>query len=109
MKDKTTAGILAIFLGGLGIHRFYLGHIGKGIIYLLFCWTFIPSVIALIEGIGFLTMSDDQFNGYMAERMDTQPVAVTDKATELSKYFELKEKGVISQEEFDKKKAELLK
>ncbi len=56
-RSKVTAGILALLLGGLGVHRFYLGQ-AIGILYLLFCWTFIPSIIALIEGILFLTMSD---------------------------------------------------
>lgn len=57
-KDKIAAGLLAVFLGGIGIHKFYLGKIGQGIIYLLFSWTFIPSIIALIEGIIYLTTSD---------------------------------------------------
>src|SRR5690554_3028666 len=38
-KSKTTAGLLAIFLGAFGIHKFYLGRTGMGILYLLFCWT----------------------------------------------------------------------
>ena len=61
MKNKTTAGILAIFLGGLGVHRFYLGQIGLGVLYLVFCWTFIPAVVALIDGIIFLTKSEEAF------------------------------------------------
>ena len=48
MKSKTTAALLALFLGGLGIHRFYLDESSKGILYLVFCWTFIPSMIAVI-------------------------------------------------------------
>ena len=35
MKSKTTAAILAIFLGGLGIHRFYLGKTSSGFVYLV--------------------------------------------------------------------------
>lgn len=62
MKSKIVAAVLAFFLGGLGIHRFYLGETGKGIFYLLFCWTFIPSVIAFIDGILFLTMNENIFN-----------------------------------------------
>jgi len=61
MKSKIVAGILAILLGGLGVHRFYMGHIGKGILYLIFCWTGIPGVLALIEGIMFLVKSDEEF------------------------------------------------
>ncbi len=59
--DRMTAALLAIFLGALGGHKFYLGRIGQGILYLLFCWTFIPAIIAFIEGIIFLTMSDADF------------------------------------------------
>ncbi len=60
-KDKIVAGILALVLGGLGIHKFYLGKIGQGILYLLFFWTGIPGIIALVEGIIYLTMSDEDF------------------------------------------------
>ena len=52
MKSKTTAAILAFLLGGVGAHRFYLGQSGLGIIYLLFFWTFIPAIVALV-GISF--------------------------------------------------------
>jgi TM2 domain-containing membrane protein YozV len=61
IKSKTTAGLLGIFLGGLGAHKFYLGKIGLGILYLVFCWTFIPAIIGLIEGIMYLTATDDAF------------------------------------------------
>lgn len=60
-KSKTTAGILGIFLGGFGAHKFYLGKTGMGILYLLFCWTYIPGIIGLIEGIIYLTKSDADF------------------------------------------------
>ncbi|TBL77334.1 TM2 domain-containing protein [Paenibacillus thalictri] len=61
MKSRVTAGVLAILLGGFGIHKFYLGKIGIGIVYLLFCWTGIPSIIGLIEGILYLTKTDSEF------------------------------------------------
>lgn len=54
--------IFALFLGGLGIHRFYLGQNGKGILYLIFCWTFIPALIALFDFFAFIFMSEDSFN-----------------------------------------------
>ncbi|WP_295121198.1 TM2 domain-containing protein [Ruminococcus sp.] len=47
--NKTAYCLLCIFLGGIGIHKFYAGKVGIGILYLLFCWTLIPSLIALIE------------------------------------------------------------
>ena len=60
-KSRIVAAILAFFLGGLGIHKFYLGQIGWGIIYLIFCWTFIPSIVAFIEFIIYLCTSDEDF------------------------------------------------
>lgn len=61
-KSKVIAALLALFLGGFGIHKFYLNQIGMGIVYLLFCWTFIPAIIAFIEFIILLLMSDAEFN-----------------------------------------------
>nr|WP_257719828.1 TM2 domain-containing protein [Psychrobacter urativorans] len=57
-----TAALLAFFLGGFGAHKFYLGKVGMGILYLIFFWTFIPAIIAFIEFIILLVMSDDEFN-----------------------------------------------
>lgn len=48
-KTPATGVVLTLFLGGLGAHRFYLGQIGLGILYVVFCWTFIPALVALIE------------------------------------------------------------
>ena len=59
--QKWVAVLLAFFLGGIGVHKFYLGRDGQGILYLLFCWTFIPSVIAFVEGFVYLTLSEEQF------------------------------------------------
>lgn len=61
IKNKIVAGLLAIFLGGFGIHKFYLGKVGQGLIYLLFCWTGIPAIIAFIEGIIYLCSNDHNF------------------------------------------------
>jgi len=61
-RNRITAALFAIFLGGLGIHKFYLGYIVGGLIYLLFCWTFIPSIVGFIEGIMYLSMSESDFN-----------------------------------------------
>jgi len=61
-KDKFVAGLLGIFLGGLGIHKFYLGKPVDGILSILFCWTFIPAIIGFIEGIIYMCMSDEKFD-----------------------------------------------
>jgi TM2 domain-containing membrane protein YozV/Tfp pilus assembly protein PilE len=52
--DKTALALLAFFLGGFGAHKFYLGKYGQGILYILFCWTGIPALIAFIEFIIYL-------------------------------------------------------
>ncbi len=62
MKDKNVAAILALFLGGIGVHKFYLGRTGWGIVYLLFAWTMIPAFAALVEFIILATMDTDEFN-----------------------------------------------
>lgn len=60
-KSKLAAALFALFLGSFGIHKFYLGRIGWGIVYLLLCWTFIPAIIGFIEGILLLIMSESDF------------------------------------------------
>lgn len=81
-KSKTVAGLLAIFLGGLGIHKFYLGFTGPGLVYLLIntvgwliTWIMlgIPNIvlgiIAFIEGIIYLTKTDEEFEQtYVVEK-----------------------------------------
>lgn len=60
-KNRLTAAILGIILGGFGAHHFYLGNTGKGILYLVFFWTYIPAVVGFVEGIIYLTQSDEEF------------------------------------------------
>ena len=57
--NKIVYCILAFCMGGIGIHKFYAGRIAAGIIYLLFCWTWIPSIIAFIEFIIALCQPSD--------------------------------------------------
>jgi TM2 domain-containing membrane protein YozV len=61
-RSKASAGIFAILFGSFGVHKFYLGKILQGFVYLLFCWTGIPGFIGLIEGIIYLTISNEKFN-----------------------------------------------
>lgn len=60
-KSRYTAAALALLLGGVGVHKFYLGQVGLGILYLMFSWTLIPGVIAFVEFIIYLSMSDERF------------------------------------------------
>jgi hypothetical protein len=59
--NRAIAVPLAIFLGGLGAHKFYLGQGMAGVLYLIFCWTFIPALIGFIEGLHYLSYSRDEF------------------------------------------------
>ncbi len=83
-NKKILAGILAIVLGSLGVHKFILGYQKEGFIllgitlaaYLLMCFfglgllfVWIPGLIGLIEGIIYLTKSDEEFyNTYQVGR-----------------------------------------
>ncbi|MDB5411180.1 MAG: hypothetical protein JWL84_6092 [Rhodospirillales bacterium] len=60
-RSRLAAALFAILLGGLGIHKFYLGRVGWGVVYLLFSWTLIPIVVGFIEGIVLIGMSDTAF------------------------------------------------
>ncbi len=78
-NKKMLAGLLAIFLGAFGVHKFILGYTKEGIIMLvvtviLMIFTcgmlgWVVGVVGLIEGIMYLTKSDEEFyNTYQAGR-----------------------------------------
>jgi TM2 domain-containing membrane protein YozV len=124
MKSKSTAGMLALFLGGLGAHKFYLDRPVQGLCYLVFCWTFIPACIALIEAIIYFTMSDAAFNakyntGLALPAAQPQNIVVnvqntavsdgtTDRVAKLRELIALKEAGHLSPDEFEAEKRRLL-
>jgi len=66
-KSRVTAGVLALLLGGLGIHKFYTGAWGWGIVYVLLVWTYVPAVVAIVEGIRYLVLSDADFKRKAAQ------------------------------------------
>lgn len=63
-EKKIAAALLGIFLGTFGANKFFLGYINEGIIQIVLnivtCG--IATVVPLIEGIIYLTMSDQQFD-----------------------------------------------
>lgn len=74
-KSRVTAGVLALLLGYLGVHKFYLGFFIPGMVFLLantvglmFTWEllFLPNlaleVIAFVEGVTYLTKSPQEFH-----------------------------------------------
>jgi len=74
-KSKVVYGILAILLGSLGIHKFYVGDSKNGLIYLLITvctvgmLAFIPGILALISGIMALIGTDSDFTQkYVVEK-----------------------------------------
>ncbi len=74
-KDRIAAGLLGIFLGGLGIHKFYLGYTKEGVIMLVITLATcgiggtVISIIGFIEGIIYLTKSDDDFQYLYVENI----------------------------------------
>lgn len=73
-KEKTVAGILGILLGSLGVHHFYLGSNIAGVILLVVTvvtcgfGAVITGLVALVEGILLLVMSDEEFNARYNQR-----------------------------------------
>jgi TM2 domain-containing membrane protein YozV/cold shock CspA family protein len=61
IKSRTTTAILALLLGGFGVHFFYLGAWGWGLVSVLFSWTSIPAIAGLILGIRYLLITDKEF------------------------------------------------
>ena len=62
MKSRIVAAILAFVFSFIGAHNFYLGKTGKGILCILFCWTYIPTLMSFFDAIRFLVMSDADFD-----------------------------------------------
>ena len=71
-NKKVLAGIMGILFGWLGIHKFILGYTREGVIMLVICvctCTIVSSLIGFIEGIIYLTKSDEEFyNTYQANK-----------------------------------------
>jgi len=77
--NKRTLLFLTLVLGWLGAHRFYLGSHVLGILYLLFCWTMIPGLMALLEFLVFLVISnkflEDNYTAHNSAR-DFVPITI---------------------------------
>jgi TM2 domain-containing membrane protein YozV len=70
-EKKIAAGICGILIGGLGVHKFILGYTKEGIIQIVIsiCTCGIGGIIGFIEGIIYLTKSDEDFvNTYITNK-----------------------------------------
>jgi len=81
-KNRTTALLFTLFLGGIGAHHYYMGNVKLGILYTVFFWTFIPGLVSFIEL--FLIMGRvDRHNERMAQEIATR-VRVLSSPTQVS-------------------------
>ena len=75
MKNRFVALIFALFLGSFGLHKLYLGHVLAGIMYLIFSWTGIPTILSFIDVIILATMDERKFNViYNHQQLPAAPV-----------------------------------
>lgn len=120
MKNKSVATLLAFFLGSFGIHKFYLGETLAGVLYLVFCWTMIPGLIAFFEFIGLLVMSEQSFNvkynsnyvlGQTMNYISSQNIVQESSKDKMAILIDLKklyDSGVITAEEYEEKRRKYL-
>lgn len=115
MKNKLIAALLAFIAGGFGLHKFYLGKTGQGIVYLIFFWTIIPAIIAFFESISLLIMDDEEFDlkynpDYYNYSYEEGGEALELKSLDrLERLASLLEKGIINRDEFNQEKAYILR
>jgi TM2 domain-containing membrane protein YozV len=113
MKNKVTAALMALFLGSIGIHKFYLGQNFAGVVYLLFFWTGLPAIIAFFEFLGLILMSDRAFDAQFNHRLPAYQNSLTkesarDRVAVLGELKKLYDMGVITAEEYEEKRRKIL-
>ena len=115
MRNRLVALILTFFAGAFGIHKFYLGENFAGIMYFIFSWTLIPTVLAFFEFLGLAFMSDEafnrKFNGVAATPtlpVKTRKESSREIAATLGELKKLYDNGVITAEEYEVKRRKLL-
>jgi TM2 domain-containing membrane protein YozV len=67
-RNYALAVALALILGHFGIHKFYIGKPWVGLLYLLFSWTFIPTLLGIIEGIMWIMMGPQAWDEQYGKR-----------------------------------------
>ena len=123
-KDKLVAGILGIVIGGLGIHRFYLGYIGIGIAQIIVTlitlgvgaiWGFIEGILILVQD-DWTDAQGRPLKGNEATNYLSNPSAQFaskqqsgDRVSQLKELGELKKAGVLTEDEFAREKQKILR
>jgi TM2 domain-containing membrane protein YozV len=120
-KNRKVASLLA--LTGIvspvaGLHKFYLGQPGWGVVYLLLSWTMIPKVASGLEGIWYLVQDREEFDGNFNEAATevslpssaaiVDPTQVGAIAEALRQLDQLRQDGLISEYEFEQKRRQFL-
>jgi TM2 domain-containing membrane protein YozV len=82
-RYKSTATLLSFFFGAFGFQKFYLGEKNKGIYSILFCWTFIPSLVGLIDFIKLAVMNENKFNDL--HNWGKRPIPTPKKTSQIAK------------------------
>lgn len=111
MKQRSVAILLAFFLGGFGIHKFYLGNNFAGIMYLIFSWTFIPAIIAIFDFVGLILMTDQAFNAQYNLQVFASGNVLDPSGNSIKSLKHLKElydQGIITAEEYEEKRKKFL-
>lgn len=108
MKSKTTALILSILVGGLGVDRFYLGYTGMGVLKLLTGGCF--GVLWIIDIVNIATGKLLPADGspYDDDTKAAPAAQAADPLADLEKLNALHEQGVLTDEEYAKMKADCL-
>ncbi|MFE4106847.1 NINE protein [Almyronema epifaneia] len=120
-RNRKTAAALAILsaleplpLPISGLHKFYLGQPVWGILYLLLGWTQIPRIASAIEGVWYLSLSDEAFSAQIAPAATPAPAPGVDPqqvsaiAAAVRELEQLRQEGLISEYEFEQKRRHLL-
>ena len=108
-KNRITAGVVAILFGSFGVQHFYLGNTKKAICRLLITLftagigATIFRIIGIVEGVNFLTMTNEEFDAYC--KWGT----TVNKYKLLLEYKGLCDTGMVSQQEFDLIKDQIMR
>ncbi|MCL4520630.1 MAG: NINE protein [Firmicutes bacterium] len=106
MRNKLIAGLLGIFLGSFGVHKFYLGKTGIGILYVCLFWTGLPGFIGFIEGIFYLAMSEEDFN--RRYNPGATVGGIQSAMNDLVRLKSLMDQGIITPSEYEERRERLM-